>query len=349
MRSQQLFGRPIPIVQAPMAGTATPALAAAVSNAGALGSLGLASSSVDTARAMIAETRALTDQPFNLNLFCHKPPVPDREDARAWIDWMGPLIDDGGIEPPEDLSAVYQSFVENPEMFEMVLDSRPAVVSFHFGLPVPEWLDAFRAAGSFLMATATSVEAAVELERAGMDAIVAQGYQAGGHRGIFDPDGPDEQLETAELVRRIVAVTDLPVIAAGGIMDGSQIRAMLDIGASAVQMGTAFLLCPETDTPEHHRQLLRDAAVDSTVMTRAVSGRPARGFSGPLADRGAMDGAPKAPGFPIAYDLARQLNAAATDKGRAAYGGYWAGTGAPQSREMPAGELVATLNAELNS
>lgn len=228
----QQLGMSLPIVQAPMAGTATPALAAAVSNAGALGNLGLGASPADSAREQIGATRSLTGRAFGVNLFCHQPAAPDSAADRAWLQHLAPLFDESGLTPPAELHEIYGSFLDDDAMLAVLLETRPAVVSFHFGLPRPAQIQALHEAGICLMATATTLEEAQAIEAAGLDAIIAQGIEAGGHRGRFDAmtgvnTPTDEGLGTAVLVRLLVRFTRLPVIAAGGIMDGQGIRAML--------------------------------------------------------------------------------------------------------------------------
>src|SRR5690625_1527459 len=243
-----------PIVQAPMAGVATPALAAAVSNAGALGSLGAGASTVDRAREMIVATRALTDKPFNINFFCHRPAARDAERETAWLDYLRPRFEEFGADAPDRLTEPYKSFNENRAMLDMLLDERPAVASFIFGVPPVDWVRALHDAGVATMGCATTPEEAQRVEDAGMDAIVAQGAEAGGHRGVFDPRQGDRQLGTCPLVRLIVARCRLPVIAAGGIMDGRGIAAAMQLGAAGAQLGTAFIPCPESAAKERSEE-----------------------------------------------------------------------------------------------
>jgi len=342
------LGLSSPIVQAPMAGVTTPALAAAVSNAGALGSLGLAAMDAAAARQAIMQTRALTEQPFNVNLFCHEPAVADAAREQRWLDYLAPEYAAFGATPPGQLREIYTSFLTNDAMLEMLLEQRPAVVSFHFGLPDAERLRALRAAGIYLMATATSVAEAQRIADAGVDAIVAQGIEAGGHRGIFDQDGPDERLGTLALVRLLATRFRLPVIAAGGIMDGAGIAAALALGAQAAQLGTAFVACPESSADAAYRQTLLAADAPPTVFTRAISGRIARGFANRLTALGEAADSPPAPAYPIAYDAGKSLHAAAKAHGNADYAAQWAGQAARLARGLPAAELVQRLRAELD-
>lgn len=343
----RLFGLPTPIVQAPMAGVSTPALAAAVSNAGGLGSLGIGASTVDAARAMIAQTRALTDRPFNVNVFCHAPAMRDAAREGAWLSHLVPLFAEQGAEAPTQLHEIYKSFLGDDAAVRMVLEACPAILSFHFGLPPAAQIAAFRAAGIRTMATATNVQEALAIEAAGIDAIVAQGIEAGGHRGMFDPEAPDERLSTAVLVRLLVRRTTLPVIAAGGIMDGQGIRAALELGAAGAQLGTAFILCPESAANAAYRANLRSERAAATRLTSVLSGRPARGMVNRLIAYGEGPGSPRPADYPVAYDAAKQLNAIAAQRGNHDFAAQWAGQGAPLAREMAAAELVGVLVDEI--
>jgi len=340
------LGIQLPIIQAPMAGVATPQLAAAVSNAGGLGSLGIGPSPVAQARQMIEQTRALTSRPFNINLFCHAAAQPDTAREAAWLQHLAPLFTAAGMAPPSAINAGYQSFIEDDQTFDMLLELCPPIVSFHFGLPSADRIQALQQAGICLLATATNLHEARLIEQAGIDAIVAQGIEAGGHRGMFDPEADDEQLSTSVLVRLLVQHTRLPVIAAGGIMDGAGIRAALDLGAAAAQLGTAFILCPESSANAAYRQALQSERAASTRLTACISGRPARGMLNDLIRHGEAAGSPPPADYPIAYDAAKQLNAAASQRGNHEFAAQWAGQGAPLARELPATELVQQLVAE---
>ena len=233
-----------PIFQAPMAGTSTPAMAAAVSNAGALGAIGIAAETVEGAGKMIRATQALTNRPFNVNLFCHRRAIPNTDVEARWIARLKPEFAALGAEPPAGLREIYQTFRGNAAMTALLLETRPAIVSFHFGLPEVDQVRALKQAGILLFGSATSVAEAQTLANAGIDAIVAQGYEAGGHRGMFDYAAHDDRLGTFALTRLLARQFNLPVIAAGGIMDGAGIAAALRLGATAAQMGTAFVGCP---------------------------------------------------------------------------------------------------------
>lgn len=339
------FGLGLPILQAPMAGVATPAMAAAVSQAGALGALGLGASSPDDAGQAIRDLQARTPAPFNVNFFCHAPPSRDDRREQGWIDRTGPLFAEFDAAPPAALKQIYDSFRGHDELTGLVLQLRPSVASFHFGLPLPEQIAAMKAAGILLMASATSVAEARQIEAAGLDAVIAQGWQAGGHRGIFEPDGPDERLATAELTRRLAGQTALPVIAAGGIMDGRDIRRALQNGAQAAQLGTAFIACPESAADAAYRARLMQAG--RTRMTRVISGRPARCLTNRLTEWGAGTADADVPAYPCAYDLAKALNAAAKAAGETGFGAHWSGSECARARSLPAAALVQALAREM--
>lgn len=335
-----------PIIQAPMAGVSTQDMAAAVSNAGALGSIAVGATDAAGARAMIEAVRAQTDRPFNVNLFTHKPAQNDAVRERVWLEALAPLFRRYDAEPPAALREIYRSFVEDDAMLAVLVDLAPAVVSFHFGLPDAGRIAALKRAGCLLLSTATSLDEARQARAAGIDAVVAQGYEAGGHRGAFDPDAPDDRLGCLALTRLLVAQAGLPVIAAGGIMDGAGVRAALDLGAVAAQLGTAFIACPESSADAAYRAALAGPAAYHTVMTRTLSGRPARCLANLFTQWGrACELEP--PAYPIAYDAGKALNVAAKAKGEGGYSAQWAGQGAPLARSLPAADLVAALAAEL--
>ncbi|MFG1402880.1 NAD(P)H-dependent flavin oxidoreductase [Xanthobacter sediminis] len=342
------LGLTIPLIQAPMAGTSTPALAAAVSAAGGLGSIALGAVDAAAGRQMIAATRALTDQPFNVNVFCHAPAVRDAGREAGWLKALAPAFARFGATAPVALDEIYRSFLADPAMEEMLLDARPAVVSFHFGLPSAEVTGRLKAAGVVLLATATSLAEARLAERAGIDAVVAQGYEAGGHRGQFDPAMPDDRLSTLALVQVLARETSLPVIAAGGIMTGGGIAAALACGATAAQLGTAFIACPESAADAGHRAALFSDAAHHTVMTDAISGRPARCLANGFTALAAGLDTPRA-AYPVAYDAGKALNTAAKAAGDVTFGAQWAGQGAPLARALPAGELCDLLMREYAS
>jgi len=326
-----------------MAGISTPEMAAAVSNAGGLGSLGLGNLDAEAAREVIQAVRVLSGQPFNVNLFCHAPAVPSLEREAAWLSRLEPLFSRFGAQPPARLREPYQSFNVDDAMLEMLVDERPPVVSLHFGLPDASRIRKLKGAGILLLATATNLVEARAAAEAGIDVVVAQGYEAGGHRGVFDPQSADECVGTLPLTRLLVKHLAIPVVAAGGIMDGAGIAATLTLGASAAQLGTAFLLCPESAADAGYRQAILEHPTRPTLMTSAISGRPARLLANRFADLADRVTPDEIPSYPIAYDAGKSLNAAARAAGEFGYGPHWAGQGVALSRALPAGELVATL------
>ncbi|HWO19181.1 MAG TPA: nitronate monooxygenase [Kofleriaceae bacterium] len=336
-----------PIIQAPMAGVSTPELAAAVSNAGGLGSIGVGATTAAGARDMIAQFRARSSRSLNVNVFCHAPPRRDPAREARWIERLRPELSRLGATPPAALREIYRSFAHDDDMLAMLLAEKPAVVSFHFGVPAPERVHALRAAGIVLLGTATSVAEARALVAAGIDVVVAQGFEAGGHRGVFDPDAEDDCLGTLALTRLLARAIDRPVVAAGGIMDGAGIAAALRLGAAAAQLGTAFIACDESQADAGFRAALASDAAHHTVMTRVISGRPARTLANRFAALGRDVAARDVPDYPVAYDVGKALHAAGKAQGELGFGAQWAGQGAPLSRAMPAAELIAVLRREL--
>lgn len=341
------LGIELPIIQAPMAGVSTPEMATAVSNAGGLGSIGVGSVDAEATRQMVAAVRAQTDRPFNVNVFCHRPAVPDETREAAWLARLEPDFARYSARPPVRLTEIYQSFLTDDAKLSVLLAEQPAVVSFHFGLPPQDQIEALRAAGIVLLATATNLHEGRTVAAAGVDAVVAQGYEAGGHRGIFDPDGPDDRLGTIALTRMLVKELDIPVIAAGGIMDGHGIAAAMMLGASAAQLGTAFIGCPESSADAGYRAALFDRSAQHTVMTRVISGRPARCLANRFTALGTRVEPRAIPDYPIAYHAGKALNTAAKAAGESGYGPQWAGQGAPLARSLPVGELMAQLRREM--
>jgi len=332
------LGLRFPIVQAPMAGGPdTPALAAAVSHAGGLGSLGCGYLTQAQIEAAAAEVRARTDRPFALNLFV-RGDVPDDPAAAARVT---PVLDDMrrelGLGPPAPRPSGDAFGVQ----LAAVIRARPAVFSFTFGMPSPEELAAVRHAGIFTVGTATTPAEAEALERLGVDAVCAQGAEAGGHRGTFLGRFEDALVGTLALVPQIVRRVRVPVLAAGGIMDGAGIRAALQLGAAGAQLGTAFLDCPEAGTAAAHRRALPSAHI--TSVTRAFSGRPARGIRNRFVEL--FERVEPAP-FPQQQRLTADIRAAAAKPGRTDLMQMWAGQGAPLIRPMGAAELVEMLAAE---
>jgi nitronate monooxygenase len=336
-----------PIIQAPMAGVSTPEMAAAVSNAGALGSIGVGATDAKGAREMMAAFRERSRGSLNVNVFCHAPARADRAREAKWLERLRPEFERFGARPPAALHEIYRSFVEDDEMLATLVADKPKVVSFHFGVPAPERVRALRAAGIVLLGTATNLVEARTLAAAGVDAIVAQGFEAGGHRGTFEPDAPDDALSTLALTQGLARALDRPIVAAGGIMDGAGIDAVLKLGASAAQLGTAFVPCDESAIDAGYRAALESDAAHHTVMTRAISGRPARCLTNRFTALGADVPAREVPDYPIAYDAGKALHAAGRAKGDFGFGAQWAGQGAPRARRLPAGQLVALLRREL--
>jgi nitronate monooxygenase len=341
-RLTELLGIACPIVQAPMAGFSTPALAAAVSNAGGLGSLGSALFDPEQLRAGLRDLRAATNRPVNANFFVHAPPTEDPARRARMQARLRPYYDELGIALPDPAPAPPPPFED--VHLEVVLSERPGVVSFHYGLPKATHLEALREAGIRVLSSATTAEEARWLEAQGVAAVIAQGYEAGGHRGTFRTPLEAARIGTMALVPQVVDAVACPVIAAGGIMDGRGIAAALTLGASGVQLGTAFLGCPEASVSPLHRAALR-ASEHGTRMTRMFTGKPAR----VLANRYVLemaDAEEDALAFPLQRALCAPLAQAGAARGAADFLPLYAGQGAPLAREMPAAELLATLVAE---
>lgn len=341
----QRLGIEHPIIQAPMAGTSTAQLAAQVSNAGGLGSIAIAAVDASTGQKMIAETRALTSRPFNVNVFCHQPSTPNAAIEQAWIEHLQPYFAEFAVPAPAALKDIYSSFCNNNEQLDVLLAERPAVVSFHLGLPPQSRIDALKAAGITLFASATTLEEGLRVQEAGIDVIVAQGIEAGGHRGVFNPE-QDQAIGTTALVRLLATHTRLPVVAAGGIMDGAGIASVMALGASAAQLGTAFVLCPESAANAGYRSMLSSDRAHTTQVTTVISGRPARGMVNRFMREVGASGHPPVPGFGIGYDAGKQLIAAAAAAGNLEFAAYWAGQGAALVRALPAAELFKLLVEE---
>ena len=334
------FGLRAPIVQAPMAGATTPSMVAAVCEAGGFGSLAAAYLSPAAIEAQLRETRKLTSRPFAVNLFAPftDPDVTPAQLSRA-IDELRPFRERLGLGAPGTAPRVERF----EEQFEAVMREPPAALSFCFGLIPPAAALRCRAAGTALIGTATSVAEVRALEQSGVDFICAQGAEAGAHRGTFDPLAEPPGLGTLLLVPLIVDAVRVPVLAAGGIMDGRGILAALSLGAVAAQLGTAFLRTPESSIPQVHKDALARVADEGTVMTRAFSGRPARG----LANRFTREVRSPAP-FPLQNSLTREIRQSAAARGDAEALSLWAGQGAAMARALPSGELLLLLERELD-
>ncbi|MBV8682478.1 MAG: nitronate monooxygenase [Caulobacteraceae bacterium] len=344
----QRLGLKLPIVQAPMAGTSTPALAAAVTNAGGLGSIGVGATDSAGARSMVEALRGRTNGAFNVNVFCHRPATADADRERAWLSALEPVFKRYGAQAPAAIGEIYTSFLADEAMQDLLVEMRPAVVSLHFGLPSARTIGRLKSAGVILFSTATNLEEAEKAAAAGVDAIVAQGYEAGGHRGVFDPDAPDAKLGVFALTRLLVSRISLPVIAAGGIMDGAGIAAVLDLGAELAQLGTAFVGCPESNADDYYRRALFGPGAMATRMSAVISGRPARCLANRITalEDEELKGL-AIPDYPITYDAGKALAAAGRAGGEGGFGAQWAGQGAPLARSLPAAELVAALAREL--
>ncbi|AYA04508.1 nitronate monooxygenase [Acinetobacter sp. WCHAc010034] len=333
------------IFLAPMAGVSTPELAAEVSNQGALGSLGLGASTAEAARQQILATQALTDQPFQVNFFCHQSAALDSQTAQQWIQHLQPQFAKYGATPPEQLRCIYPSFLDNDDFLNVLLETRPKAVSFHFGIPHAHQIQALKNAGIITLVSATHLTEAQAIEAAGIDIIIAQGIEAGGHRGIFNQSF-DSCIKTADLVQLLKKHCSAPVVAAGGIMIGQQAKAMLQLGADAVQLGTAFVQCKTSNANDAYRKALFNQPL--TQVTASISGRPARGLINHWHTQVDAPDRPPVAAYPYAYDLGKQLHAAASQQGDHGFGAFWAGSNAAQIRELEAADLVNQLVLEMN-
>ena len=335
-----------PIFLAPMAGVSTPELAAEVSNQGAFGSLGLGANTPETAKAEILKTQTLTDKPFQVNFFCHQPERLDPQKAQQWIEYIRPQFAKFGAAPPSELRCIYPSFLDNDDFLNVVLETRPKAVSFHFGIPHPHQIEALNQAGIMTMVTATNLLEAQAIEAAGIDIIIAQGIEAGGHRGIFNKH-IDAAIKTNDLVTLIRNHCHCPVVAAGGIMNGEQARNMLKLGASAVQLGTAFVQCKSSNASAAYRQALFSQSM--TQISASLSGRPARGLFGAWHKFVDAPNRPALPEYPYTYDLTKQLISVASQHNDPGYGAFWAGMNVGQIRELEAADLINQLVLEIKT
>jgi nitronate monooxygenase len=331
------------IILAPMAGgISTPALVAAVSNAGGLGSLGAGYMTPDDIAKAIAEIRERTDKPFAVNLFAGGYDGTGSSETAPMLKLIAPWHERLGLPPPAAPAASLPPF---EQQVEVLLRSQVAVFSFTFGIPAPDMLGRMRERGIRLVGTATTVAEARALEQAGVDAIVAQGSEAGAHRGTFMAALEDSLVGTVALVPQMVDAVSVPVIASGGIIDGRGIVAAAALGASGVQLGTAFLACPESGAPAAHKAAIRTARDDGTMLTRAFSGRLARGIVNAFAAEMRGHEHELLP-YPAQNNLTRPIRAAAAKQGSADCLSLWAGQAAPLAREIPAAELVVQLLRE---
>ncbi len=340
-RLQTLLGIDLPILQAPMGGVQGSALAIAVSNAGALGALPCAMYTPEMIRAELEAIRAATTRPVNVNFFCHMPPVVDAAREAAWRQRLASYYAEFGIDPAT-IPAGPGREPFSREAADVLEAFKPTIVSFHFGLPAPDLLARVRAWGAKVLSSATTVEEARWLEAHGVDAIIAQGVEAGGHRGMFLTDDLTTQVGTFALLPQIVKAVKVPVIAAGGIADAEGVAAALALGAGAAQLGTAFLLCPEATTSAIHRAALKSDAARHTALTNLFTGRPARGIvNRVIREVGPMH--PAAPSFPLATSAITPIRAKAEAAGSGEFSPLWSGQNPTGCREMPAADLVRRL------
>lgn len=339
-RILDLLGIELPIIQGPLAGVTGPAMVVATCNAGGLGSMPAAMLDVEQLRQALTTIREQTDKPFNVNFFCHQPPAFDEQRAEAWKQRLEPYYQELGV----DFDA--PTPVSNRTPFDdaacrVLEEMRPKVVSFHFGLPEKSLLDRVKATGAKILSSATTVEEAVWLEQHGCDAIIAMGYEAGGHRGMFLSDDLNTQVGLFALLPQVVDAVKVPVIATGGIGDARGIVAAFALGASAVQLGSAYLFTPEAKISASHHRALRTANESQTAVTNLFTGRPARGIvNRVMREVGPMS--PLAPAFPLAGGALIPLRA----KGEADFSNLWAGQAFPLGRELSTAELTRRLAEE---
>jgi nitronate monooxygenase len=343
-RCLDLFDIELPIIQAPMAGSAFSDMVVAVSEAGGLGSLACALLSVEQVRRELETIRRKTSRPINVNFFCHQPPAHGSAREVRWRRRLDTYYAQLGLDNDTPIPSSTRAPFDD-KMCDLVMEFKPEVVSFHFGLPGKTLLDRVKSAGAKIICSATSVEEAHWLDDQGCDAIVAQGYEAGGHRGMFLTQDVSTQVGTMALVPQVVDAVKVPVIAAGGIADARGIAASFAIGASAVQIGTAYLLCPEAQISPIYRQALKDARDNGTAVTNVFTGRPARGIVnrlmrevGPMTD--------VAPDFPLAAAALAPLRSKSETAGSADFTPLWSGQAIRLNRELPAARLTRQLAAE---
>ncbi|MFV3380245.1 MULTISPECIES: NAD(P)H-dependent flavin oxidoreductase [Pseudomonas] len=340
-RILDLLGIQLPILQAPMAGATGSAMAIAVGNAGGLGALPCAMLTAEQVHSEVQAFRASCQGPLNLNFFCHQPPIPDPERDARWKQALKPYYDEVGadFEAPTPVSNRAPFDEQSCQWVEQL---RPEVVSFHFGLPQAEVLQRVKATGAKVLSSATTVEEALWLEANGCDAIIAMGYEAGGHRGMFLSDDITSQIGTLALVPQVVDAVRIPVIAAGGIGDHRGLVAALALGASAVQIGTAYLFCPEAKVSAAHRQALDHAPASDTALTNLFTGRPARGINNRIMrELGPMS--PLAPRFPLAGGALMPLRAIRDPQGNSDFSNLWAGQALRLGRHRSASELTREI------
>jgi nitronate monooxygenase len=337
---RQMLGIELPIIQAPMAGVQGSTLAAAVSNAGGLGSLPCAILDAEMIRAELTALASATAAPFNVNFFCHNPPRIDAGREARWREVLAPYYAELGVEPAAPASNARMPF--SSDAAGILAEFKPRVVSFHFGLPAADLVTRVKDCGAKVLSSATTVDEALWLEAHGVDVIVAQGVEAGGHRGMFLSTDVSTQVGTLALVPQIVRAVRVPVVAAGGIGDAGGVRAALELGAAGVQVGTAYLLCHEAATSAVHRAALKSPAARHTALTNVFTGRPARAIMNRLMrELGPMSAV--APEFPLAASAILPLRATAEPGGSSDFSSLWAGQNTAGCREVPAAELTRQL------
>ncbi|MBS0356057.1 MAG: nitronate monooxygenase [Proteobacteria bacterium] len=341
MSITELFGITLPVIQAPLAGVQGSALAIAVSEAGGLGSLPCAMLSPEALEKELSAIHVATDKPYNVNFFCHRPPQPHAEREATWRAALAPYYAEFGIDP----AGIPAGPGRNPftaETADIIEAFRPPVVSFHFGLPSAELLARVKKWGAKVLSSATTVEEALWLEAHGADAIIAQGLEAGGHRGHFLNHDLSVQSGTFALLPRVVHAVKVPVIATGGIVDARGVKAALALGAAGVQAGTAYMLCPEATTSAVHRAALKSSAAGHTALTNLFTGRPARGIvNRVMRELGPLS--PAAPEFPLATSAIAPLRAAAESRGSGDFSPLWCGQNVLGCREVGAAEVTRSL------
>jgi len=342
---QKLLGIDLPIIQAPMAGVQGSALAVAVCGAGGLGSLPCAMLGIDAMRKELAAIRAQTTRPFNVNFFCHSQSDPSAEREAVWRAALSPYFAEYGIDA-DSIAAGPGRWPFGIESADVLAEFRPAVVSFHFGLPSADLLARVRSWGAKVLSSATTVDEARWLEAHGVDAVIAQGLEAGGHRGMFLSDDISSQAGTFALVPQIVRAVNVPVVAAGGIADAKGVAAAMALGAAGVQVGTAYLLCTEASTSAVHRAALKSDAARVTALTNLFTGRPARSIVNRIMkELGPISTAP--PAFPLATSAIAPLRAQAENLGRGDFSPLWAGQNASGCKEVSATALTRELAGAL--
>ena len=334
----------LPIIQSPMAGVQDSDLAIAVCQAGGLGSLPAAMMSLEQLELELDKLKAI-GKPYNVNFFCHAPPAISESDERRWRQTLGPYYQEHGIDPATlTTSQAREPFSQ--ESAALLANYKPAVVSFHFGLPSVDLLEQVKSWGSQVMSSATTVAEAQWLEAGGVDLIIAQGLEAGGHRGMFLSDDLTTQVGSLSLLPQVIKAVNLPVIAAGGISDAQTVRAMIDLGASGVQIGTSYLLCDETKTTAIHRQALKSNTAGHTALTNVFSGRPARGIVNRIiSEVGPMSEA--VPSFPLAGIALAQIRAKAEAQGKGDFTPLWSGQNNSGCKQISATALTRQLAAGL--